>query len=122
MARLGTGLWGRGDESERRLRSAFSWLTRNGIGHYFGRGLPISWYQSHQVCALDEIDRRAGQAVGVAMATNLDGSQRVIEDYDAKVSDGMVYVRRNGQRRYKQIGSVRELFDAADRCTRGRGR
>lgn len=118
MARLGTGLWGRSSESERRLHNAFSWLTRSGIGHHFGRGLPISWYQAHQVCALDEINRRAAQAVGVAMATNLDGSQRVAEDYDAKVKNGMVYVRRDGQRRYKQIGSVRELFDAADRCSR----
>lgn len=117
MARLGTGLWGRGGDSERRLRNAFAWLSRIGIGRHFP-GMPIGWYQQHQVCGLDEIDRRAADVAGVATAANLDGGRRVVEDYDAKVKDGVVYVRKDGQRRYKQIGSVRELFDAADRCAR----
>lgn len=118
MARLGTGLWGHGSNSEQRLRKAFSWLSRVGIGRHFGRGLSISWYQAHQVCALDEINRRAARAAGVAMVPNLDGGERVVEDYDAKVKDGVVYVRKDGQRRYKAIGSVGELFEAADRCAR----
>jgi len=46
-------------ETERRLRSVFSWLTKTGAGRRFGT-LPIGWYQIHQCHCIDILRQYVG--------------------------------------------------------------
>lgn len=118
MPKLGPGIWGWNTEGERRLLNAFSWLTRVGIGPKFGT-MPIHYYQHDQVCALNELDRRAAQTLGLQENTMRDGSKRVGEDYEVKASGNDVYARRLGKRqRYHRIASFYELRDAVHHCGR----
>lgn len=101
------GIWDRGPEGERKLRNVFSWLTRTGIGRKFG-SLPISWYQAHQVCAIEALEKRAGVGKFEPFEVKTKG----------KYPYGVVYVRRRDARDWKQAGTVRDLFEEADRCAR----
>jgi hypothetical protein len=94
---------------EQKLRSAFSWLTRAGIGRYAG-SIPIGWYQAHQCAALDVLEERARAAW--------------------KGEDGPFHVRQNNggtieakpvgkTAAYRVLGSVRDIFNETDCRARG---
>ena len=114
-----------GPTSDRDLRAQFSWLARSGIGRHFGT-MPIGWYQSHQMCALQEIEHRAIGTLRLLAWSPKDDPRRQFasEPFEVRaVERGLavtrgVFVRRQGGRRWTPIGTVPELFAAADRCTR----
>ena len=97
-----------GDISDAGLRRMFSWLTKSGIGRRFGSGIPIGWYQQHQMCAIDAIEDAARRKIGMAARS-----------FDVTAKGGEVYARVGGKReRWVRVGSTREFFDKADRCAR----
>jgi hypothetical protein len=53
---LGDKIWEHGADDK--LSRAFAWLTRTGAGRRFP-GMPIGWYQAHQVAALDALHEHA---------------------------------------------------------------
>jgi hypothetical protein len=94
----------------RNMKSMFSWLTRVGIGMRFP-GTPIGWYQSHQICAIDNIEHRAKKKLGLET-----------QGYEVKASGGDVMARPGGARkgtRFAKIGTVNEFYRNADDCARG---
>lgn len=109
-----------GPESDEDRGAKFRWLTRAGIGRHFGGGLPIGWYQAHQMCAINEIEARAVRSLRMLHFAARDDASRVYssEPFEVTTRGGMALARRQGGRRWTTIGSVRELFDAADRCAR----
>jgi hypothetical protein len=91
------------------IHTMFPWLTRVGIGRRFP-GMPIGWYQMHQMCAIRNIEHRARKKLGLS------------QGYEVKASSGLVYARPGGARkgtRFVEIGSTREFFNNADDCARG---
>jgi hypothetical protein len=92
------------------IHAMFPWLTRVGIGRRFP-GMPIGWYQIHQMCAIGNIEHRAKVKLGLSGM-----------GYEVKASGGEVYARPGGSRkgtRFVRIGSTDELFKNADDCARG---
>ena len=108
-----------GPESDKDRGDKFRWLARTGIGVRWG-SRPIGWYQAHQMCAINEIEARAVRSLRMLHFASRDDAIRVYssEPFEVTTRGGMALARRQGGRRWTTIGSVRELFDAADRCAR----
>jgi hypothetical protein len=114
-----------GPTSDRDLRAQFSWLARSGIGRRFGGGLPIGWYQQHQMCAIQAIEHRAIDKLRLLAWKVRDGDRRYAsEPFEVRVDRvGRVFARRQhaGKRDWTSIGDRNELFREADSCARGGG-
>jgi hypothetical protein len=96
-------LYSRQEGENGQLHRVFRWLTRNGMGRHFP-GMPIGWYQQHQIHAIDVIVERA-------KAQNL--------PLDAfRVHKGEVEAR-GADRKWVRLVSTRTVFDEADRRSRG---
>jgi len=114
-----------GSTSDRDLRAQFSWLACSGIGRHFGT-MPIGWYQAHQMCALGEIENRAVQKLRLLAWSPKDnpGRKYASEPFEVRAEERgpavarRVLARRKGGRKWTMIGTVPELFRAADDCTR----
>ena len=97
-----------GDTSDEGYARIFKWLEKTGVGRRYGSGIPIGWYQKHQICAIEAIEAAAQRKIGV-----------VARSFDVKAIKGEVYARVGGRREsWARVGSVREFFDKADRCAR----
>lgn len=97
-----------GDTSEAGYARIFKWLERTGVGRRYGSGIPIGWYQAHQICAIEAIEDAARRKIGTAARS-----------FDVMAKKGEVYARVGGKReRWVRVGSTREFFDKADRCSR----
>lgn len=103
-------LFGRDQYSEAALRNAFSWLTRTGAGRRMP--MPIGWYQSHQIAALETIQKAAGVR-GLAPDPRdeswyfrLHGGEYQVWDYEKKRWVGLDL-------------TPRKVFEIADRKGRG---
>lgn len=79
-------------QGEEKLRGQFQWITKNGMGPYFGRGTPVGVYQQRQFEALEAIERALVSA-GLSKST------------EVRVRDGMVYAK--GRR--EPLGSTRSF-------------
>jgi len=90
------------DYSENGLKKTFAWLTRNGMGRHFP-GMPIGWYQMHQMHAIDRLIR---WGLGVtARPTHF------------TVSKGNLYVRAGRGWQLVPV-SPRTIFEEADTLCR----
>lgn len=104
--RISDEIWGSSGGAEAARRRVFSWLTRTGMGIRFG-GRPIGWYQQHQVCVLDILEREARG-----------------KNYEVRVvgRDRDVQVRRSGEQDWRAAGTVATIYAQADRCVRNNGK
>lgn len=87
-------------QDENKLRTAFSWLTRFGMGHYFGN-LPIGWYQEHQCHALDVIVEKLGGPGKVEVRDNI-----------------FLFGKRDDERTWRELGRTNDVYTEADRRAR----
>ena len=78
--------------------SFFAWLTRTGLG-VRSRSRSIAWVQNHNMAVLDIIEKRVDERGGDLSSV--------------RVSKGDVYAGK------VRIGTVHEIYDAADRKVRG---
>lgn len=85
------------------LRKTFSWLTRVGVGVKFG-SRPIGWYQQHQMCAIEEIEKVAA-------------THGVGESFEVAARRGEILVKKPGFG-WVAVGTIQNIFAAADRCAR----
>lgn len=92
-----------GHDQEEALRKAFAWLTRTGAGRRFP-GMPIGWYQQHQVAAIDALVARAK-------------SQGIDDPTLFKTRAGQLFVK-HGRKWIDLRLSPRQLFEIADRKAR----
>ena len=91
------------------IRQAFSWLTRSGIGRRWP-GMPIGWYQCHQMHAIDAIN-------DAALACGIDPEQ----NNNARIwynKIGHVFCKATG-RSAVMLDTVGSLFHTADERARG---
>jgi RadC-like JAB domain len=105
----GEALYGKGHD-DRGLARAFVWLTKNGMGRHFP-GMPIGWYQQHQIAALYVIrDAAAEKGASLEKVRVRHGMVQAI-----KSSDGLHRVRA----KWVDLISTRQVFELADKKTRG---
>lgn len=103
----GETLYGKGHDN-RGLARAFQWLTKNGMGRHFP-GMPIHWYQMHQIAALDVIRDKAA-AAGASLA-KVRVRHGIVE---ANHEDGLT----GAKTKWVRLASTREVFELADKKTR----
>lgn len=100
---LGPDIW----VFEDQLTKAFSWMTRVGAGRHFP-GIPIGWYQQHQVAAIDELRTLSHKLVGATERP----------DY-FRVKEGQFQVFDESTQRWKWTGlTPRALFKIVDQKIR----
>lgn len=86
------------------LCRAFSWLTRTGMGPYFGTR-PLHYYRQHQCAALDVLESRL-------MGGRTDKPDSML----VRVRDGVVQGKVTGERRWRWLGvSAAEVYRLADK-------
>lgn len=95
---------------DRAIRSAFTYATRTGIGRTFGN-MPIGWYQMHQCEALDELERRARQALQGLVPAPL--------PIRVRLKNGVFQANVGRRAGWFDCGRPRDIFDVADRKGRG---
>ncbi len=91
---------------ERKVRSAFTWITRTGAGVRFG-SRPVGWYQTHQCRALDEVERRARESLGFP-------TPHVVK---VRLFHGMLqamHLGPNATRVWRTVGSPADVYAVAD--------
>lgn len=98
--------------NEHKLKLAFSWLTRKGIGRRFP-GMPIGWYQAHQCAALDVLQEHAVERLSWDKTTPL------LLKTDASGGVSCVIAKVKGASGWKSLGTCKQLFDEADKRARG---
>ena len=84
------------------LGKVFSYLTKIGISPKFGTR-PISWYQLHQCNAIKYIKD---------IIISLSGNGNI------KVKKGCLYIQISENHKWKQIGSINNIYDIVDNKTR----
>jgi len=82
-------------QDDRKIRAAFSWLTRIGAGPAFG-SRPIGWYQNHQVAAIEILEKSGAEEV--------------------KLDKGVIKGRVG--KHWIDLGSPSELYRLADKAAR----
>jgi hypothetical protein len=99
---IGRDIW----NDEDRLRAAFRWLTRTGAGSDFP-GRPISWYQNHQVHAIDVLHELA--------------TDRGLPDATRFRMRGGFYQAENPDRsgEWRDLTTPSAVYEEADRRARG---